>query len=67
MTTSVTRATRLLREGEAAAILGLKVRTLQRWRLEQRGPKTVKVGAKAVRYPENALFDYISELTATAN
>ena len=39
----------LLRENEVSTRLGLSVRTLQKWRLEGRGPRFVKLG-NAVRY-----------------
>ncbi len=39
----------LLTETEAAALLGLKVATLRRWRWAGRGPRFLKIGG-AVRY-----------------
>ena len=44
----------LMDEGAAAAALLLSVRTLQRWRVEGRGPKYVKLG-KRVFYTRTAL------------
>ena len=46
-------------EREAAEILGLKVRTLQRMRLEQRGPGWLKYDKKSIRYAAGDLSDYI--------
>ncbi len=46
-------------EHEAAEILGLKVRTLQRMRMERRGPRWLKYDKKSVRYSEGDLAAYI--------
>ena len=46
-------------EREAAEILGLKVRTLQRMRMERRGPPFLKYDRKSVRYLETDLVAYI--------
>ena len=44
----------LLTEGEAAAFLKLTTRALQAWRYQGRGPRYVKISARAVRYrPED--------------
>jgi predicted DNA-binding transcriptional regulator AlpA len=40
---------RFMNEVELAAMIGVGIRTLQRWRLEDRGPKFRKLGG-AVRY-----------------
>lgn len=55
-----TPAQRLIREREAAAILGLAVKTLQRWRWEGRGPRFHKIGA-AVRYDIAELERFIAD------
>ena len=41
--------TRLLTEQEASRALGLRVRTLQKWRLRGNGPRFLELGG-AVRY-----------------
>jgi predicted DNA-binding transcriptional regulator AlpA len=45
---------RILREGDAAAYLGLSVKTLQKWRLTGQGPEFIKQG-RCVRYALQAL------------
>jgi len=56
----------VMTEGSAADTLGLSPRTLQRWRVEGRGPAFVKLGKK-VGYTEAALRRYVeaSERTST--
>jgi predicted DNA-binding transcriptional regulator AlpA len=51
-------AERLIDEKEAAARLGLSVRTLQKWRLLGCGPRFVKLG-HAVRYAETEIDAFI--------
>jgi predicted DNA-binding transcriptional regulator AlpA len=51
--------TRLLTEREASFALCLSVRTLQKWRLQGRGPDFVKLG-NAVRYSPTDLDRYIA-------
>ncbi|MEB2346060.1 MAG: helix-turn-helix domain-containing protein [Deltaproteobacteria bacterium] len=48
----------LVTEHEASVILGLSVRTLQKWRLQGNGPRFVKLG-HAVRYDPAELEHYI--------
>jgi len=50
---------RLLKEVEVAALLGLKVKTIQRWRFEGRGPEFRKLGGGAVRYSAEALAEWV--------
>jgi len=50
----------LLRENEVSTRLGLSVRTLQKWRLEGRGPRFVKLG-NAVRYDPADLDLFVRE------
>jgi hypothetical protein len=52
-------------EDEAAAALGLSPRTLQRWRVEGKGPQFVKVGKRAAYTPE-ALRDFVAKQTRTS-
>ena len=40
----------LLRTPEAAALLGLKKPTLEKWRVQGGGPVYLRVGKKAIRY-----------------
>lgn len=49
MATLPSTQTHLLNEYQVAAILGVSVATVRRWRLLRQGPKYLKVGA-AVRY-----------------
>jgi predicted DNA-binding transcriptional regulator AlpA len=51
---------RFLREGEAAALLGLSPKTLSRWRWAGRGPAYRKFGS-SVRYAVVDLERYTSE------
>ena len=47
-----------LTEKEAAARLGVTVRTVQEWRRQGRGPQFYKIG-RAVRYAEADLLEFI--------
>lgn len=49
---------RLYSETEAAMILGLSPRTLQRWRWAGGGPEYIKLGS-CVRYPEETLATFL--------
>jgi hypothetical protein len=51
---------KLHRPPAAAAILGVAVQTLARWRVEGIGPSFVKVGPRLVAYPDDALRDFDS-------
>jgi len=44
---------RLLNEHEVAALLGVAVATIRRWRLIRQGPKYIKVGAMVRYKPED--------------
>jgi predicted DNA-binding transcriptional regulator AlpA len=46
----------LLRENEAAEVLRLSERTLERWRSRGEGPKAKKIGARRVAYPPPSRF-----------
>ncbi len=48
-------------EREAAPMIGLTVRSLQRRRLEGRPPRWMKMGTKAVRYCESDLLSFLEE------
>lgn len=43
----------------AAKRLGLSYQTLEKWRSQQRGPRFVKLGNKAVRYRKSDLDAFI--------
>lgn len=47
-------------EQEVSALIGIKTKTLQRWRLLGQGPRFVKLGARLVRYPAAALNEWIN-------
>jgi Helix-turn-helix domain len=46
-------------EGDAARYLSVSPRTLQRWRVEGRGPKFLKLG-KRVAYAEGDLIAFVN-------
>jgi predicted DNA-binding transcriptional regulator AlpA len=46
-------------ETEVEALTGLKVKTLQRWRLLNQGPPFRRLG-RCVRYPADALHTWIN-------
>ena len=48
--TVVVKQLRLLSEGEVANVIGVKPKTLQKWRADGQGPPHVKVGKKLIRY-----------------
>jgi predicted site-specific integrase-resolvase len=47
-------------EEDAARKLGVSTRTLQRWRVEGRGPRFTKLG-KLVGYTEASLVKYVED------
>lgn len=51
---------RLVTERDASELLGVSVRTLQKWRLQGNGPRFVKLG-HAVRYDVKDLEAYIED------
>ena len=54
----------LMDERQVAAALGVSVSTLRKWRWQRRGPKYVKLEARAVRYPDDALAEYLRNCEA---
>jgi len=48
----------LIDEREAAARLGVAVRTLRNWRAMRKGPRYRKIGARLVRYHVADLADF---------
>lgn len=68
MTTTQSRATApadpfspLLTETEAAKYLNLTNRALQSWRYQGRGPRFVKISARAIRYRLEDLEAWVTE------
>lgn len=53
----------LHREQEAARLLGLSARTLQRFRKDGCGPQFIRRGRRFVGYSDQALTDWISQRT----
>lgn len=58
--------TPLITTVEAARRLGLHPTTLGTWRVEGRGPKYVKLGARKVRYRESDIEDWLDRNTRTS-
>jgi predicted DNA-binding transcriptional regulator AlpA len=52
----------LLTEQQAAEVLTIKVKTLQKWRVCGGGPKFIKLG-RAVRYDSHSLLEFVREHT----
>tara|TARA_E500000305_G_scaffold109307_1_gene113936 strand:+ start:2864 stop:3109 length:246 start_codon:yes stop_codon:yes gene_type:complete len=50
----------LLNERDAADLLGLSDRTLQKWRVCGGGPVFIKIGGKSVRYQRRDLIVWIN-------
>ena len=51
----------LLREQEAAELLGVSHRTLQRWRCTGEGPPFIRCGPRAIGYCRRDLLRWIVE------
>lgn len=49
----------LLRECEAAEVLRLSERTLERWRSRGEGPKAKKIGARRVAYTVGSILEFV--------
>lgn len=49
----------LLIEQEVAPILRVSIRTLQKWRVNGKGPPFIRVSARAIRYRRNDLDGWI--------
>ena len=56
----------MLTTKEAARVLGMSHRTLQRWRYERRGPPHYRVG-KALRYRLEDLHEYLEKRRVDPN
>jgi len=61
----VTGAIALMGEDAAAEVLGVSVRTLQRWRVEGHGPAFRKIG-KRVAYTNEDLEEFIQAARRTS-
>ncbi len=57
----------LLKEDSAARILGVKVKTMQKWRWTGSGPKFVKISGRCVRYRRMDIDEWVdSHLISSA-
>lgn len=54
---------RFLSETEAAEMLTLSTRTLQRFRVEGGGPPFTRIGPRRIVYPEAALLEWVAART----
>lgn len=50
---------KLLAAAEAARLLGVSVRSLERWRTTGEGPVFVRLGQRRVAYPPAAINDWL--------
>jgi predicted DNA-binding transcriptional regulator AlpA len=57
----------LIDETEVAAILGVSLRTLRRWRANGDGPPWQKLGVKWVRYPRAGVTEWQRGTARTAS
>ncbi len=51
---------------EAAQLLGLQPCTLEKWRYEGNGPRSIKVGSRTVRYRREDLEVFVTQRTNAA-
>ena len=51
----------LIRQEEAATILGVTPRTLEAWRYRGEGPPWVRISGRCVRYRKSDLLAFIEE------
>jgi len=56
--------TRFLTQEQVSEITGISVRTLEKWRLFDQGPKFRKLGTKAVRYADAELQEWLASCPA---
>lgn len=52
---------RLINERALAERLGVALKSVQKWRAAGIGPSWVRVGPRAVRYPERAIESYLRQ------
>ena len=50
----------LLTQREAALVLRLSERTLERWRVAGIGPRFVRLGRRSIRYPQQNVDAYVA-------
>jgi excisionase family DNA binding protein len=50
----------LYTQREAAAVLRLSERTLERWRVQGIGPRFVRLGRRSIRYPQQNVEAYVA-------
>lgn len=48
----------LITERQAAGLLGVSPRALQKWRSDGRGPPLVGISSRCIRYRKHDLFDW---------
>lgn len=53
----------LLRESEAARLIGFSQRALQEWRRRGRGPTYIRISPRAIRYQRSALAEWTRQHT----
>ena len=53
-----------LTEHQVEALIGIKRKTLQGWRLRGIGPRWVRCGGRLVRYPVSSLHEWLSSQPA---
>lgn len=53
----------LLTTAEAAALVGMKERTLRVWRMKDQGPAYIKLGNGRVRYSQQAIEEWLAANT----
>ena len=46
-------------EQEVASLTGIKVKTLQRWRVVGQGPPWIRAGSRLIRYPAKNLTAWL--------
>lgn len=51
---------RYLSEAEAARLLNISPRTLQRYRVNGGGPPYVRIGARRIAYPESGIATWVA-------
>jgi hypothetical protein len=57
---------KMVDEQSASDLIGVKVKTLQDWRLKRNfGPPFIRVGGKLIRYRVDALLAWLEENTVT--
>jgi hypothetical protein len=57
----------MLRPEEVAEMLKITMGTLQKWRLENRGPRFLRIGGGVVRYPSVWMREYLMQNAASVD